>query len=145
MTDKDKDFFLSPDDAQTLGDIDFMRESKKVKKSFPETHANQSSFEIVTETSSIENEASNARTDRDQSSNTVSNSTSSSQGQPGITGASAVTQTQSGFTPSSAMNQINTKSSFDNANSNKTPEERRQNDDSMDIFRDMAQDITKKR
>lgn len=144
-----KDFFLSPDDAQTLGDIDYMRKAKRVRKTFPKTLKNKDGFELVTETSSMENR--NSMTDQDKSKNTVFNPTPSSQSQPGATGGSAVTQTNNGFqsqssiTTGSAVNQANTKSSFTNANSNKKPEERRQQDNSMDMFRNMARNIKRGR
>lgn len=50
----DKDFFLSPDDAQTLGDINYMRKPKRVRRTFPKTLKNKDGFESFTEVSSVE-------------------------------------------------------------------------------------------
>ena len=40
------DFFLEPDDAQTMGDINYMRMAKKVRKTFPKTLKNPDGFAI---------------------------------------------------------------------------------------------------
>lgn len=49
-----KDFFLNPDDAQTLGDIDYMKKSVVVKHTFPKNLKNPNGFEVVKEVSSSE-------------------------------------------------------------------------------------------
>ncbi|MEM8639674.1 MAG: hypothetical protein AAGG51_12780 [Cyanobacteria bacterium P01_G01_bin.54] len=48
------DFFLEPDDAKTLGDIDYMRQSNTVKHTFPGTKGNGGGFAIVKEVNSME-------------------------------------------------------------------------------------------
>ncbi|NEO85026.1 MAG: hypothetical protein F6J87_12355 [Spirulina sp. SIO3F2] len=48
------DFFLEPDEAKTLGDIDYMRESNTVKHTFPGNKNNGGSFAIVKEVNSTE-------------------------------------------------------------------------------------------
>ncbi len=50
----DKDFFLSPDDSKTLGDINYMRKSVRVKRTFPKTLKNQDGFAIEKEVSATE-------------------------------------------------------------------------------------------
>jgi hypothetical protein len=37
----DKDFFLDPDDAMTMGDINYMRTSKRTRRTFPKTASNK--------------------------------------------------------------------------------------------------------
>ncbi|MDJ0632235.1 MAG: hypothetical protein QNJ34_03485 [Xenococcaceae cyanobacterium MO_188.B29] len=54
-----KDFFLSPDDAQTLGDINYMRKSVRVRHTFPKNLKNPNGFEIVKDVSSSEDRAVN--------------------------------------------------------------------------------------
>ncbi len=49
-----KDFFLTPDEAQTLGDINYMRKSVRVRHTFPKTLKNPDGFEVVKEVSSSE-------------------------------------------------------------------------------------------
>ena len=49
-----KDFILNPDDAQTLGDINYMRKPVKVKHTFPKNLSNKGSFEVVREVSATE-------------------------------------------------------------------------------------------
>ena len=50
----DKDFFLEPDDAQTMGDIKYMKRSVKVRKTFPKTLKNPEGFAIEKEFSATE-------------------------------------------------------------------------------------------
>jgi hypothetical protein len=49
-----QDFFLSPDDAQTLGNINYMRKSVRVRHTFPKNLKNPNGFEIIKEISSSE-------------------------------------------------------------------------------------------
>lgn len=44
---QDSAFFLDADSAKTLGDIDYMRSSKVVKRTFPKTAGNKGEFEQV--------------------------------------------------------------------------------------------------
>jgi hypothetical protein len=44
-------FFLDPDEAKSMGDIDYMRTAKKVRKTFPGTKAWGSAFEQEVEVS----------------------------------------------------------------------------------------------
>jgi len=127
----DKDFFLSPDDAMTMGDINYMRTSKRTRRTFPKTLANKDGFALENEVSSVENrnnafQASN--TNQNTTVNTVFNPTPSSQSQPGITGGSEVNQTES-------------ISSTQDVTPISTPAKRRPADSSMDMFRNMAKDI----
>ncbi|MGB0563237.1 MAG: hypothetical protein ACPGVO_15750 [Spirulinaceae cyanobacterium] len=48
------DFFLEPDDAKTLGDIDYMRKANKVRRTFPGNKTNGGRFEIVKEVNAME-------------------------------------------------------------------------------------------
>jgi hypothetical protein len=47
-------FFLDPDEAKTMGDIDYMRKARKVKKSFPSTKAWGEAFEVEEEISATQ-------------------------------------------------------------------------------------------
>ncbi len=46
-------FFLDPDEAKSMGNIDYMRTARKVKKSYPTTKAWGAGFEQETITSAI--------------------------------------------------------------------------------------------
>jgi hypothetical protein len=46
-------FFLEPDDAKSLGNIDYMRTARKVKKSFPTSKAWGAGFEEEISTSAM--------------------------------------------------------------------------------------------
>jgi hypothetical protein len=140
----DKDFFLDPDDAMTMGDINYMRTSKRTRRTFPKTLKNKDGFAFENEVSSIENRNNlykGSNTNQDTTVNTIFNPTPSSQSQPGITGGSAVTQTNPirEFTPEiKSLSQ----SSFDVAKP--SAEKRRPSGDSMDMFRSMAKNIGRK-
>ena len=138
----DKDFFLSPDDAQTMGNIEYMRTSKRTRRTFPKTLKNKDGFSFENEVSSMDNRNNlykNSNTNQNTTENTVFNPTPSSQSQPGITGGSAVTQTNQG------QPQFNFKQSAPApAPTQQTPEKRRQSDNSMDMFRNMAKNIRKR-
>lgn len=69
-----KDFFLSPDDAQTLGDINYMRKSVQVRHTFPKNLKNPNGFEVVKEVSASNDELVNNSNDN-RSENSFSQST----------------------------------------------------------------------
>lgn len=139
----DKDFFLEPDDAMTMGDINYMRTSKRTRRTFPKTLSNKNGFAVENEVSSMEdrnNLYKGSNTNQNTTVNTVFNPTPSSQSQPGVTGGSAVTQTNPirEFTPET---QSMSQSSFDAPKP--SAEKRRPSDNSMDMFRNMAKNIRK--
>jgi hypothetical protein len=139
----DKDFFLSPDDAMTMGDINYMRTSKRTRRTFPKTLKNKDGSAFENEVSSMQdrnNFYKGSNTNQDTTVNTVFNPTPSSQSQPGVTGGSAVTQTNPvrEFTPEAqSMSQTN----FDAPKPSAA--KRRPSDNSMDMFRNMAKNIGK--
>ncbi len=111
-----KDFFLSSDDAQTMGDINYMRKSVRVRHTFPKTLKNPDGFATEKEVSS-----SNGRY-IDSFNNSVS------------------------ITPGTASNfstTNNTSSNFNPEPINTTPKKRPQGS-SMDMFRNMARNIGKR-
>ena len=134
----DKDFFLSPDDSQTMGDINYMRKAKRTKRTFPKTLKNPNGFALENEVSSTEDRSKMFRGNNNNqniAANTVFNPTPSSQSQAGITGGSAVTQTNQpqaapAPTPTSTSTPVQS-----------TSEKRRPSDDGMDMFRNMAKNI----
>ncbi|MEM8719900.1 MAG: hypothetical protein AAGE84_11395 [Cyanobacteria bacterium P01_G01_bin.39] len=140
----DKDFFLSPDDAMTMGDINYMRKTKRTRRTFPKTLANKDGFAIENEVSSIEDRSNvyqNSNTNQNTTVNTVFNPTPSTQAQPGITGGSAVSQTapvQPAPTQPAAP-----APSFEAPKP--STEKRRPSDDSMDMFRNMAKNMRGRR
>lgn len=50
----DKDFFLSPDDSKSYGDINYMRKSVRVRRTFPKTLKNKDGFAIEKDVSATE-------------------------------------------------------------------------------------------
>jgi hypothetical protein len=47
-------YFLDADSAKTLGDVDYMRTAKAVRRTFPKTLANPQGFEKISQISSLE-------------------------------------------------------------------------------------------
>lgn len=140
----DKDFFLSPDDAMTMGDINYMRKTKRTRRTFPKTLANKDGFAIENEVSSIEDRSNvyqNSNTNQNTTVNTVFNPTPSTQAQPGITGGSAVSQTAPAQ-PAPAQPAAPAPS-FEAPKP--STEKRRPSDDSMDMFRNMAKNMRGRR
>ena len=68
-----QDFFLNPDEAQTMGNINYMRKSVRVRHTFPKTLKNPDGFEVVKEVSSSEDRSVNSF-DRDRSNDSAVNS-----------------------------------------------------------------------
>ena len=139
----DKDFFLSPDDSMTMGDIDYMRKAKRTRRTFPKTLKNPEGFSFDNEVSSTENRAgmfkgnSSSNSNQNIAENTVFNPTPSTQSQAGVTGGSAVTQNSQ---PKAAPAQA---PKFQPGG--KPAEKRRPTDDGMDMFRNMAKNMRGRR
>ena len=113
------DFFLEPDDAQTMGDINYMRMAKKVRRTFPKTLKNPDGFAVEKSVSSEE--------ERD------------------FSGVNQGFQTQSFSTSySSAPAPSAESASTSSKESTPAPAPSRQPDTSMDMFRNMAKKIGKK-
>ena len=110
-----KDFFLSSDDAQTLGNINYMRKSVRVRHTFPKTLKNPDGF-------AVEREISSSQT------NSISD---------------LGDQTKSFNTSSSFKSVQNTSSNFSSEPVPSTPKKRPQGTN-MDMFRNMARNIKKK-
>jgi hypothetical protein len=129
-----KDFFLSADDAQTFGDINYMRKSKRVRKTFPKTLKNKDGFEITVDTSSIE--------DRSKFYNGNGN------GNPSTAVFTSPTPTFDRETFSEKYVDLEPGSNGNGSQpvgeQTQPVEKRRQKDDGMDIFRNMAKTMRKK-
>ncbi|MEM7757595.1 MAG: hypothetical protein AAGF83_05640 [Cyanobacteria bacterium P01_G01_bin.67] len=141
----DKDFFLSPDDAMTMGDIDYMRKPKRTRRTFPKTASNKGGFAVENEVSAVEDRSNiykGSNTNQNTTVNTVFNPTPSSQSQPGITGGSAVPQSQP-VQPATTETAPASQSSFQAPQP--SSEKRRPSDDSMDMFRNMAKNMRGRR
>jgi hypothetical protein len=139
----DKDFFLSSDDAMTMGDINYMRTSRRTRRTFPKTLKNKDGFAFENEVSSMEDRAriyggnnNGQNMNQNISANTLFNPTPSTQSQPGITGGSAVTQTNQLQSPVNVQKPVS-------APQPAPQTQRRQTDTSMDMFRNMAKKIRK--
>ena len=151
-----KDFFLDPDDAMTMGDINYMRKATRTRRTFPKTLKNKDGFSFENEVSSLDNRNNlykNSNTNQNTTENTVFNPTPSSQSQLGATGGSIVTQNnpnrlETNLTgnfqePAEQSATSKFKPKFEASKS--SPEERRQKDDGMDMFRSMAKNMRRGR
>ena len=102
-TEKTEAFFLQPEEAQTLGDIDYMRKSKKIRRTFPKTK-NFQGGELIKEVSAVEEKVGSGN----DSSKPASNLSVESQPE---------------------------------TNNSQASSQRRQPDNSMDMFRNMAKEM----
>lgn len=114
-----KTFFLDPDDAKTYGDIDFMRTSTRMKKSFPKTLRNPQGQELIEDVSASDKQE-------------IFDPYAVGEGNNGNSGAQISPQQTTPRPRNFASQQ------------NQEVNQRRQFDSSMDMFRDMARDIKKK-
>ena len=114
-----KDFFLSPDEAQTLGDINYMRKSVRVRHTFPKNLKNPNGFEIVKEVSSSQ----------DSTLKTNKSNASIASYQP----------SNSNFT-----NQVESASLTQDDTSVSAPSPQKTVNSSMDMFRNMARNLGQK-
>lgn len=111
------DFFLEPDDAQTMGDINYMRMAKKVRRTFPKTLKNPDGFAVEKSVSSEEERDFSGVNQGFQASNYQS-------------------QTSFNSTPTSA--------SSTESKPAPAPTPNRTQDSGMDMFRNMAKNIRKR-
>ena len=129
-----QDFFLEPDDAQTMGDINYMRKSVRVRRTFPKTLKNKDGFAIEKQVSATEDVA---LSDRNVGNGLVSSNNSFTP-----SNNSFVAQTQN--TVTQEPNNNIAQEPNNNIQPTSNPEERRQTDTNMDMFRNMARNIKKK-
>ncbi|MDR9404573.1 MAG: hypothetical protein RI580_14155 [Halothece sp. Uz-M2-17] len=112
---KQKAFYLDPDEAKTFGDIDYMRKPNTVRRSFPKSVSNPEGGEQVEEVSALEKK-----------------SLSKKKNQPNQPQKSAKSSEQT-------VQEGNIYSAKDDPQI----QERRQSDSSLDMFRNMARDMKK--
>jgi hypothetical protein len=115
-------FYLDQDEAKGLGNLDYMRLAKSVRRSYPTTKSKAGSAEIK-QVSSMK-----AQTFKDGQ---VQASNSSSAALNGMS------STNNGFRPTPTTNDAN------GAGQNQPEKLRRTSDKSLDMFRSMARDIRK--
>ncbi len=127
------DFYLEPDDAKTLGDIEYMRKAKRIRRTFPKTAGQPEEQEINRDVSS-----SMLRDEKTGKISTVS--------APAYAGSESTT-----VNFGSTFGGTDFSAPANGAASNDSPpevkfdaaQERRRAGTSMDMFRNMAKDIRK--
>ena len=119
----DKDFFLSPDDSQTMGDINYMRKSVRVRRTFPKTLKNKDGFAIEKEVS-----ATDARDDSFKGNRTFNSPASSNVSANYQTDFQAMAEEIKSVQPAQTDSR----------------KERRQTDTNLDMFRNMARNMKRR-
>ncbi len=124
------DFFLEPDDAQTMGDINYMRKSVRVRRTFPKTLKNKDGFAIEKQVSATEGVS---LSDRNKGIQPQTNTFFTTSPAPVASPAPEASNTTPEVT--------------NNNGSQTTPssEDRRKADNSMDTFLNMARNIKNRR
>lgn len=110
---RQKAFYLDPDEAKTLGDIDYMRKPNTVRRSFPKSVGNPEGGEQVEEVSALEKKS--------------------------LSKQKNLQPQQSSQSSEQNRQQQETYSAKDDPQI----QQRRQSDSSLDTFRNMARDIKK--
>jgi hypothetical protein len=113
-------YFLDADSAKTLGDLDYMRTAKAVRRTFPKTLANPQGFEKISQISSI------AQLEAMKEAAVTSEAIAQIDAQ--IAAVKQDNAAQNGQAPSSQAGSS----------------DRRSTDTSLDMFRNMARDIKKR-
>ena len=132
-----KDFFLEPDDAQTLGDVKYMRKSVKVRRTFPKTLKNPEGFAVEKEVSAtVDEKVSPNRNGVAQPATSFTAPVSVSAPQPT---AASNPEPRSVAAPTSASTSTAFVAKKSSAGSQ--PKERQKGDSSLNMFRDMAKNI----
>lgn len=139
-------YFLSEDDAKTMGDIEYMRSSKVVKRTFAKKKGETEEMESVKRISAVSStrldenglvESKPAATPfKPSSSSQLSSFAEASTSTPAAPPAPAVPSASQPAPTSAPANQ-------GGVVSNQTESERRASDSSMDMFRNMAKQIRK--
>lgn len=111
-------FYLPDDDAKTFGDIDYMRSSKRTRRTFPKQAVGENN-EFFNEVSSTKKSDRKDQPTFNSPFNTLPLNSSQAASQP-------------------------SESSSSNSSSSTNSAERRRSDPGMDMFRNMARDIKKK-
>ena len=119
-------FYLDSGDARTLGDLDYMKAAREIKRSFPKTL----NGEVPGSTSLV----SSMQRSLAQKGQTI---------EPKSIQAGLVSSQQATFAPQTTPVSGWTAPKSDSVPKVKDPKERRRNDTNLDMFRTMARDIQK--
>jgi len=122
-------FYLEPDEAKTLGDIDYMRQAKLIKRTYAKKQGETEEKAIVTQVSAL-------NVSQVEESKTSSSSAGGfGQTSGGLGQSSSFGQTSGGFGQAGG---------FGNPSLGRDTVLPRRNDTSMDMFRKMAKDVRKR-
>ncbi|MEM8603581.1 MAG: hypothetical protein AAGF24_07070 [Cyanobacteria bacterium P01_H01_bin.121] len=118
-------YYLDSDDAKTFGNLDYMRNPVTVRRTYAKTVSSPEEKEVILQVSSTDRKVVGETKEKSVQQNSQSNSQST---------ASSFSATNGSFSSSSSF-----------ASSSSDTTQRRRTDSGMDMFRDMAKDIKKRR
>ncbi len=137
-------FFLDDESAKSMGDTAYMKESKNIRRTYPAGAAGTGHFEVIKTVSAIKSSANDSRTDLTPK--RVEAPAPTYTPAPTFASASsfgaATTPTYSAPAPTPAPEAAPAPVASPSV-SNEAVQKRRQSDDSMDMFRNMAKTIRK--
>ncbi len=137
----DQDFFLSPDDSQTLGDINYMRKSVRVRRTFPKTLKNKDGFAVEKVVSATQSQDDSFNGNGASSFNSVSNSNgASSFNSFSNSNGSTSSQPDVQATTEATTEEIKPVQPAETA----SRQQRIQTDTNLDMFRNMARNIRRR-
>lgn len=138
-------YYLPPDEAKTFGNLEYMRSSKSIRRTFPKQKIGEDN-EMIRSISAMEMQKAGrngSAAPMPPKANPTTNGSTNGSMTNGSTTNGSMTGSTNGATPRAAEPQANS-TSADSANANSTNTARRQADSSMDMFRNMARDLKKR-
>jgi hypothetical protein len=145
-------FFLDDESAKSMGDTEYMKAPKNIRRTYPAGAAGTGHFEVVKTVSAMKSSANDSRTDLvpkrvEAPAPTYTPAATFAQASsfggaatPSFGGAATPSYSAPAPTPAPAPAPTPTPSP---SVSNEVVQQRRQSDDSMDMFRNMAKSIKK--
>ncbi len=142
-------FFLDDESAKSMGDTEYMKAPKNIRRTFPAGAAGTGHFEVVKTVSAVKSSTNDSRTDfvpkraeAPAPTYTPAPTFSSASSFGGASASSYSAPTFSAPTPAPAPEAAPAPTASPSV-SNEAVQKRRQADDSMDMFRNMAKKIGK--
>jgi hypothetical protein len=139
-------FFLDDESAKSMGDTAYMKESKNIRRTYPAGAAGTGHFEVIKTVSAIKSSANDSRTDftpkRIEAPTPAYTPATSFSSASSFGGATTPSYSAPAPAPTPAPAPAPTPTPSPSV-SNEVVQQRRQSDDSMDMFRNMAKSIKK--
>jgi hypothetical protein len=141
-------FFLDDESAKSMGDTEYMKAPKSIRRTYPAGAAGTGHFEVVKTVSAMKSSANDSRTDfvpkRVEAPAPTYTPAATFASASSFGGAATPSYSAPAPTPAPEPTPAPTPAPVPSSSvSNEVVQQRRQSDDSMDMFRNMAKNIRK--